>query len=139
VKQIRATKAAGKTTMIGKLVQPYIELVSTKANFHRLAIGCLVMFYQQFIGCNVSRVPDVSEPLQGNAEGLLFGQAIIYYAPTSKSDFESPTRCRSNLVDPLVFAQLGLDPNTTSLLATGVYGITNTVRADTTIEVGCNR
>jgi hypothetical protein len=27
----------------------------------------------------------------------------------------------------LVFAQLGLDPNTTSLLATGVYGITNTL------------
>lgn len=26
-----------------------------------------------------------------------------------------------------VFSQLGLDPNTTSLLATGVYGITNTV------------
>jgi hypothetical protein len=26
-----------------------------------------------------------------------------------------------------VFASLGLDPNTTSLLATGVYGIVNTV------------
>jgi hypothetical protein len=25
----------------------------------------------------------------------------------------------------LVFAQLGLDPNTTSLLATGIYGIVN--------------
>jgi len=34
--------------------------------------------------------------------------AIIYYAPT-------------------IFSQLGLDPNTTSLLATGVYGITNTL------------
>lgn len=27
----------------------------------------------------------------------------------------------------VVFAQLGMDPTTTSLLATGVYGITNTV------------
>jgi len=70
VRQIRATKAAGKTTMIGKLVQPYIELVSTKANFHRLAIGCLVMFYQQFIGCNVSRVPEVCEPVRANVDGV---------------------------------------------------------------------
>jgi DNA-directed RNA polymerase subunit H (RpoH/RPB5) len=54
VKQVRAAKTAGKTTMMGRLVQPYVELVSTKANFHRLAIGCLVIFYQQFIGCNVS-------------------------------------------------------------------------------------
>lgn len=28
---------------------------------------------------------------------------------------------------PTIFAQLGMDPTTTSLLATGVYGITNTV------------
>ena len=56
VKQIRAAKAANKTSTLAKLTQPYAELVSTKANFHRLAIGCLVMFYQQFIGCNVSAV-----------------------------------------------------------------------------------
>ncbi|KAJ5220065.1 hypothetical protein N7468_009269 [Penicillium chermesinum] len=62
----------------------YASLVTSWARFKRLAIGCCVMFFQQFMGCN----------------------ALIYYAPT-------------------VFAQLGLDGNTTSLLATGVYGIVN--------------
>ncbi|CAG8898931.1 unnamed protein product [Penicillium egyptiacum] len=57
---------------------------TTWSRFRRLAIGCIVMFFQQFMGCN----------------------AMIYYAPT-------------------IFAQLGLDGNTTSLLATGVYGIVN--------------
>ncbi|KAI9039168.1 general substrate transporter [Aspergillus affinis] len=62
----------------------YMSFLTTWARFKRLAIGCCVMFFQQFMGCN----------------------AIIYYAPT-------------------IFAQLGLDGNTTSLLATGVYGIVN--------------
>ncbi|OJJ52555.1 hypothetical protein ASPSYDRAFT_706431 [Aspergillus sydowii CBS 593.65] len=62
----------------------YISLFTTWARFKRLAIGCCVMFFQQFMGCN----------------------AMIYYAPT-------------------IFGQLGLDGNTTSLLATGVYGIVN--------------
>ncbi|KAJ5766854.1 uncharacterized protein N7511_004470 [Penicillium nucicola] len=65
-------------------VAQYMSFVTTWSRFKRLAIGCIVMFFQQFMGCN----------------------AIIYYAPT-------------------VFAQLGLDGNTTSLLATGVYGIVN--------------
>ena len=64
----------------------YYALVSTWSKFKRLAIGCSIMFFQQFMGCN----------------------AIIYYAPT-------------------IFSQLGLSGNTTSLLATGVYGIVNTV------------
>ncbi|EED13841.1 MFS sugar transporter, putative [Talaromyces stipitatus ATCC 10500] len=67
-------------------VAQYISLVSTWARFKRLAIGCVVMFFQQFMGCN----------------------AMIYYAPT-------------------IFSQLGLDGNTTSLLATGVYGIINSL------------
>ncbi|THC88358.1 hypothetical protein EYZ11_012195 [Aspergillus tanneri] len=62
----------------------YMSFLTEWARFKRLAIGCCVMFFQQFMGCN----------------------AIIYYAPT-------------------IFAQLGLDGNTTSLLATGVYGIVN--------------
>lgn len=62
----------------------YKALISTKPAFKRLSIGCCVMFFQQFMGCN----------------------AMIYYAPT-------------------IFAQLGLSGNTTSLLATGVYGIVN--------------
>ncbi|KAK9860493.1 hypothetical protein MYU51_005465 [Penicillium brevicompactum] len=62
----------------------YMSFLTTWARFKRLAIGCIVMFFQQFMGCN----------------------AMIYYAPT-------------------IFAQLGLDGNTTSLLATGVYGIVN--------------
>jgi hypothetical protein len=53
VREIRSSKSTG-IGGIGKFLQPYLELVSTRANFHRLAIGCLVMFYQQFIGCNVS-------------------------------------------------------------------------------------
>ncbi|CAG8265499.1 unnamed protein product [Penicillium salamii] len=65
-------------------VAQYMSFLTTWARFKRLAIGCIVMFFQQFMGCN----------------------AMIYYAPT-------------------IFAQLGLDGNTTSLLATGVYGIVN--------------
>ncbi|GIJ87310.1 hypothetical protein Asppvi_006216 [Aspergillus pseudoviridinutans] len=62
----------------------YLSFLTTWARFKRLAIGCSIMFFQQFMGCN----------------------AMIYYAPT-------------------IFGQLGLDGNTTSLLATGVYGIVN--------------
>ncbi|CEL11116.1 Putative MFS sugar transporter [Aspergillus calidoustus] len=62
----------------------YLSFLTTWSRFKRLTIGCCVMFFQQFMGCN----------------------AIIYYAPT-------------------IFSQLGLDGNTTSLLATGVYGIVN--------------
>jgi MFS family permease len=69
-----------------RFVNNYIALVATWPKFKRLAVGCLTMFYQQFMGIN----------------------AIIYYAPT-------------------IFGQLGLNPNTTSLLATGVYGIVNTL------------
>ncbi|PVH94823.1 general substrate transporter [Periconia macrospinosa] len=64
----------------------YQTLFSTWPSFRRTAIGCCVMFFQQFIGCN----------------------AIIYYAPT-------------------IFGQLGLSGKTTGLLATGVYGIVNTL------------
>lgn len=64
----------------------YTTLFSTGPAFRRTAIGCCVMFFQQFIGCN----------------------AIIYYAPQ-------------------IFAMLGLSGTTTGLLATGVYGIVNTL------------
>ncbi|CZT08041.1 probable transporter (major facilitator superfamily) [Rhynchosporium agropyri] len=62
----------------------YMSLLANKSRFRRLAIGCSIMFFQQFMGCN----------------------AMIYYAPT-------------------MFKSLGLNGNTTSLLATGVYGIVN--------------
>ncbi|KAK7725745.1 hypothetical protein SLS57_003811 [Botryosphaeria dothidea] len=74
----------GKTGVSLYLAQ-YRSLVSSRPSFRRLAVGCCVMFFQQFMGCN----------------------AIIYYAPT-------------------IFNQLGLSGKTTSLLATGVYGIVNT-------------
>ncbi|KAI0475407.1 low-affinity glucose transporter HXT3 [Xylariaceae sp. FL0804] len=64
----------------------YASLVSSWPSFKRLAVGCCIMFFQQFMGCN----------------------AIIYYAPT-------------------MFKQLGLSGGTASLLATGVYGIVNTL------------
>lgn len=67
-------------------IAQYGELFSTWPTFKRLFIGCAIMFFQQFMGCN----------------------AMIYYAPT-------------------IFGQLGLSGNTTSLLATGVYGIINTL------------
>ncbi|EIW83360.1 D-xylose-proton symporter [Coniophora puteana RWD-64-598 SS2] len=76
----------GQHGRVGRALANYMALVSSWPKFKRLAVGCLVMFYQQFMGCN----------------------AIIYYAPT-------------------IFGQLGLDPTTTSLLATGVYGIVNTL------------
>ncbi|PYI07060.1 general substrate transporter [Aspergillus sclerotiicarbonarius CBS 121057] len=41
-------------------VAQYTSLVTTWARFKRLAIGCCIMFFQQFMGCN----------------------ALIYYAPT---------------------------------------------------------
>ncbi|RDW79678.1 MFS transporter-16 [Coleophoma cylindrospora] len=65
-------------------VAQYVSLFTNKSRFRRLSIGCCIMFFQQFMGCN----------------------AMIYYAPT-------------------MFASLGLNGNTTSLLATGVYGIVN--------------
>lgn len=67
-------------------IAQYTDLISNAPARRRLMVGCCVMFFQQFMGCN----------------------AIIYYAPT-------------------IFAQLGLSGRTTSLLATGVYGIVNTL------------
>lgn len=74
---------SGKTGFQLHLAQ-YLSLFTNFGRFKRLAIGCCIMFFQQFMGCN----------------------AMIYYAPT-------------------IFASLGLNGNTTSLLATGVYGIIN--------------
>ena len=71
---------------VGLFFAEYVSLVSTWPSFKRLMVGCCIMFFQQFIGCN----------------------AMIYYAPT-------------------IFGQLGLSGNATSLLATGVYGIVNTL------------
>lgn len=79
-----------------------MSFVTTWARFKRLAIGCIVMFFQQFMGCN-GKTYLVDSP---SHLSHLTPIAIIYYAPT-------------------IFAQLGLDGNTTSLLATGVYGIVN--------------
>ncbi|CEI67772.1 unnamed protein product [Fusarium venenatum] len=71
---------------ISLFIAQHGALVSNWASFRRLAIGCCIMFFQQFMGCN----------------------AIIYYAPT-------------------MFSQLGLSGGTSGLLATGVYGIVNTL------------
>jgi hypothetical protein len=30
----------------------YVSLVSTWSNFRRLAVGCTIMLFQQFMGCN---------------------------------------------------------------------------------------
>lgn len=49
-REMRAVRTVGQGA-VGRVLQPYKELVSSKANFHRLFIGCVVMFYQQFIGC----------------------------------------------------------------------------------------
>ena len=56
VREIRLAKSSGKG-WAGKIAQPYVELMSTRSNMHRLFIGCVTMFYQQFIGCNVSFRP----------------------------------------------------------------------------------
>ncbi|KII90641.1 hypothetical protein PLICRDRAFT_174023 [Plicaturopsis crispa FD-325 SS-3] len=85
-KEARVAAKFQDATWFSRAIAPYLAFFVSWPKFRRLAVGCLVMFYQQFMGCN----------------------AIIYYAPT-------------------IFGQLGLDPNTTSLLATGVYGIVNTI------------
>lgn len=84
-KALNEEKYGGKSGF-GLLMSQYAALVSKWSDFRRLYIGCCIMFFQQFMGCN----------------------AMIYYAPT-------------------IFTQLGLDGNTSSLLATGVYGIVNTL------------
>jgi hypothetical protein len=63
VREIEAARSDKAATRLGKFIRPYRDLVSSKSNAKRLFIGSVVMFYQQFIGCN----------------------AIIYYAPTSMS------------------------------------------------------
>lgn len=50
VREIEAARSDKARSKFGKFIQPYRELVSTKSNFKRLFIGCVVMFYQQFIG-----------------------------------------------------------------------------------------
>ncbi|EWZ30306.1 hypothetical protein BFJ63_vAg15713 [Fusarium oxysporum f. sp. narcissi] len=82
---VSAEKFPGKKGL-SLFAAQHVALISTWPAFKRLAIGCCIMFFQQFMGCN----------------------AIIYYAPT-------------------MFAQLGLSGNTSGLLATGVYGIVNTL------------
>lgn len=37
--------------------EQYVSLLTNKSKFRRLAIGCLVMFFQQFMGCNVRSCP----------------------------------------------------------------------------------
>lgn len=51
IRQIRESRGTGKGKL-ARAMQPYVELMSTKSNFHRLYIGCTTMFFQQFIGCN---------------------------------------------------------------------------------------
>ncbi|WYZ38179.1 hypothetical protein EsH8_III_000093 [Colletotrichum jinshuiense] len=82
---INRERFPGKTG-VSLFAAQHVALVSSWPAFRRLAIGCGIMFFQQFQGCN----------------------AIIYYAPT-------------------MFAQLGLTGKTSGLLATGVYGIVNTL------------
>lgn len=51
LRELRETRGSGKSG-IARVLQPYLELFSSKSNFHRLYIGCSTMFYQQFVGCN---------------------------------------------------------------------------------------
>lgn len=82
---IKRDRYPGKSG-ISLYLAEHASLVSTWPAFKRLAVGCCVMFFQQFMGCN----------------------AVIYYAPS-------------------IFASLGLSGGTAGLLATGVYGIVNTL------------
>jgi SP family sugar:H+ symporter-like MFS transporter len=51
VREIEAAKKDKASSAFGRFIRPYQELISTKANAKRLFIGSVVMFYQQFIGC----------------------------------------------------------------------------------------
>lgn len=72
------TKHPGKSGVSLALAQ-YYSLVSTWPDFRRLAIGCTIMFFQQFMGCN----------------------AIIYYAVSPNQP--EPEK-RSNKANPPVAA-----------------------------------
>ncbi|KAL2060309.1 hypothetical protein VTL71DRAFT_9704 [Oculimacula yallundae] len=80
----------------------YMSLLTNKSRFRRLAIGCSIMFFQQFMGCN----------------------AMIYYAPTM---FKSLGLNGNTVDDPLSSETFTTNDWAlqTSLLATGVYGIVN--------------
>lgn len=80
VREIEAAKKDKASTAFGRFIRPYQDLFSTKANAKRLFIGSVVMFYQQFIGCeSTCRAYEMSDQLKQS------GNAIIYYAPTSQS------------------------------------------------------
>lgn len=91
-----------------------IRVLSETFRLAHIADHCTFCLVQQFIGCNGKHqeyLRDLASRDETRSDAFSpLCAAIIYYAPT-------------------IFAQLGLDPNTSSLLATGVYGITNTVRS----------
>jgi hypothetical protein len=60
-RELKAISTAGKGGLRAA-IQPYLDLFSSWSNFHRLYIGCTTMFFQQFIGCNVS--PSRTRPSQ---------------------------------------------------------------------------
>lgn len=55
-RELRLIATAGKGGLRAAL-QPYLDLVTSRSNFHRLYIGCTTMFFQQFIGCNCEWSP----------------------------------------------------------------------------------
>lgn len=81
----------------------YTTLFSTWPSFKRTAIGCtchvLPAIYRMQVHILFPLLPSILIPP---------GNAIIYYAPS-------------------IFSQLGLSGKTSGLLATGVYGIVNTI------------
>lgn len=84
IRQIREARGAGKSGF-ARAFQPYVELLSTKSNFHRLYIGCTTMFFQQFIGCNA--IIYVGRKAWGLADGSM-------HRPSSRSLAWTPTRRR---------------------------------------------
>ena len=113
------THYPGKTGLSLSIAQ-YVALVSTWPAFRRLSIGCCTMFFQQFMGCNAM----ICKPYLFSLSTRLNPTPSHFYEPAIFPRFSSDS-CADYA--PTIFAQLGLAGNTTSLLATGVYGIVNTL------------
>lgn len=93
--------ANGSTGIFKREAAQYANIFRTKDSFKRVAIGSLVMFFQQWSGID-SSMPQSSLYLVATSLTC----AVIYYAP-------------------IIFQSLGLTSATTSLLATGITGVIN--------------
>jgi len=120
-------------------VNNYWIFFSSWSKFKRLAVGCLTMFFQQFT-VHVRQTSTFSYVLtcgllgvqcQSLAHILLQLSRVTHISLghhllcAYKSVIQNISIAELNRFPSAVFGQLDLNPNTTSLLASGLYGIVN--------------